>query len=530
MPTTRISGIGAVGVLSDPPPFATPDNALSFGLNIRAYHGRLMNFPGYTTYATPPIEPYGIYGFESNLAPTLWVEAGLTAVYVYDGSTHSDITRVSGPYTMNEAFNRWTGGVQGSLGFLNNAADAPQQWDSIDTVTKLKDMSYDPVAGQSWGDLNYRCFAMRSFRGTIIAMNLTRGSAVLPSTLQWCQFFRPGETALDWVPRASNSAREVNLGETKGHIIDGLALREDFIIYKEDAVYRMSFTGDSNNPFRFTRLPEFVRIINRNCVAEAGELHVIAAPEDVYTFDGNTFRSLLDHRMREHYNTRLWKERGFQAFVVSNENDKEVWICYPTPDEGGTVKYATEAIVWNRHDDTLSITDLPNVKAMSRGNLGPPPGDNFDDPPDIAFDDDTQAFDGQPFTSAGQLVGTFGQNLSVFAADNQTDNGVAKLCQGERIGLVLQDAGMSTVGRAHRYSELRPYITSTGPVEFSLGGQQHPNGPVYWEPFKTFDPERDYHLDFRANGRYACWRIRSKSNVRWELSDVEIAHKVVRKK
>ena len=74
----KLRELGALGVHSDLPPYAIPDNAFSFGENVRAYHRRMTNFPGHTVYATPPIEPYGLFGFEAaNIGALLWAQCGL---------------------------------------------------------------------------------------------------------------------------------------------------------------------------------------------------------------------------------------------------------------------------------------------------------------------------------------------------------------------------------------------------------------------------------------------------------------------
>ena len=542
MPTVRISGIGEVGIESDRPPFDLPDNAITRGYNVRPYHGRLTNFPGYQTYATPPIEPYGLFGFEGFSTPQLiWVQGGLQKVYVYDGSTHTNITRqvaaADVDYTMDEYLDRWTGGVQNTLGFLCNGKDSPQQWDKVDPGTKLRDMLYDPqgtAGSQTWGELNNRAYSMRPFSGTIFAMNINRGATELRSTVQWCDFIPPNTTSPDWVPRTSNSAREVSLGETLGACIDGAPLRDDFIVYKEDACYRATFVNDANMPFRFQRMPEYVRILERGCVAVARELHVVMAPEDIYAFDGNRFRSILDRKMREYYNARLWPERAGNAFAVTQVPEKEVWCCFTSPGETGQLKSPDEAIVWNYDNGQLGHTTLPNVRAMASGVLGPPIQDNFDDPPDIPFDDDTLRFDASPYTPAiSWLVGAHLDNsTSTLSAFSQfaTDNGTPKLCQAERIGLVMPDpmTGLRQLERVYRFKALRPYMTSTGPVQVSLGTQRTPNDAVNWSPLKTFDPSTQAYVNFRTSGRLAAWRIQSQANVLWELTGMGIDYELQR--
>lgn len=533
----RINGLGDIGIVSDIPPTNIPDNALSSGSNIRAYHGRLTNFPGYEQYASAPIQIYGVFGFNTGTSGALlWLEAGLNEVYVFDGSTHTNITRTSGGnYTMNEYLDKWTGGVQNGLGFLCNGKDSPQQWDQVSSAVPLKDMMYDPDAAggnQTWGEKNYLAFGMRAYSGTIFAFNLNRGASALPSTVQWCDFIQPGTTEPDWEPKSTNSAGERYIGDTLGAVIDGAPFRDDFIFYKEDSVYRCSFTGDANDPFVFQRLPAFARIIGRNCVDTAAENHIVAADEDVYLFDGNTFTSILTHRYRDFYRSNLWPDRRLTTWVRSKPDDKEVWIGLTnSSNTGDPDQYPNVGIVWNWHDNTLSHTDLPIVRSMSTGVLAQATTpDNYETPPDLAYDDDTLSFDQIiASNSTTSFVGATQTVLNDFGKV-ETEDANPKTCQAERTGLILQDTkhGIRSADGVNRIVSLKPYLETNKPVEFSVGGQFAMGGPIYWSAWKFFDPQTQSVIRFRQAGRFSAWRIRSMDNTKWSMAGMEIEYKRVR--
>lgn len=532
MPTVKIENLGDRGLNIDIPPFRIGVNELSFGKNIRASRGRLENFPGYTVQTTAPIEPHGLFAFTKPDRAWLWMEAGLNEVYVYDGTTHYNITRASGNYVLNEDISRWTGGTIAGIGFLcPGTEDYPQVWADFNPLTLLVDMTYDPTqapGARTWADLNYRAYAMRSFKSTILALNVARGATVLPATVQWCDFLAPGDTEPDFVPRTTNSAGEFPLTETTGNIIDGAPLRDDFIIYKEDSAYRMSFTGDANDPFEFSRLPDYTRILNRNCIGVANEFHILVSRDDVQVFDGNQFRSILEHRMREYYLTRLNADRQAQAFVAVLNSEMEVWICYPTT-EGGLTAVPTEAIVWNWHDDTISITDLPGCRDMDEGIIVEPQTDTFDDN-GLTFDEDVLRFDQTPFElNRAFLVGAHGTSVSAFG-DSNTEDGTPRECFAERAGLVLADGGGQSIQRVHTLRTFKPYLQSTGPVQIRIGAQATPTGNINWEPFQTFDPNTQDEINSRATGRFFAYRIRSNADVKWRLTDAELEYKLRRRR
>ena len=529
MPRAKISQLGAIGVNGDLPPQSIPDNAFTRFKNARAYHGRVTNFPGYTVYAQAPIQVYGLFGFETATAGTLlWVECGLNQVYVYNGATHSNITRSSGNYTTNEYFDRWSGGAQSGIGFLCNAIDSPQQWDKIDEGTQLKDMFWDPAAtagSQTWGELNYRTFAMRSYGGAIFALGMQKGGDVQQATVAWSDFVKPNDPNIEFQPKSTNSAGDKSIGDTLGACIDAAPLRDDLIIYKEDSVWRCSLVNDANEPFRFARLPEYVRILNRACIGVAREFHVVAAAEDVYIFDGNVFRSLLQQQDRDFYRANLWGERRLTTHVGVLPQEQEVWICITSPGSTGEAKWPDQAIVWNYRTNTFQRTELPSVRSFDIGPITQTgtPGQTYADLT-FAYRDWTTPY-GSGAIGAGDtwLVGAHGQNISVFGID-PTDNGTPRECIAERTGLVLMDAdtGVRSSGKVNRVQTIRPYMETTGPVNIQVGSQMTADGQVKWQPVKTFDPTQQNKLNFRSSGKYMAYRILTQENVRWALTELEI--------
>ena len=527
MPYAKIDGLGDIGINQDTPRFSLPPNALSGGQNVRAYHGRLRNFGGREFATTAPIEPYGLFAFETPEGEVLWIEGGTEQVYVFDGTNHTNISRTPPggqptPYIMNPYTGRWTGGYMNGLGFLcDGFDDAPQQWTELAITTPLVDMVYDRDTGDTWQDTGNRCYSMRPFSNTIVAMNLRRGLTRLPNNVQWCDFIVPGDTDTDWTPKATNRANEVPLGATTGAIIDGAPLRDDFIIYKTDAVYRMYATGIDSEPFGFERLPEYVRVINRNCIGVGDEFQVIASRDDVQVFAGNTFRSVLNRRYREAYQSLMNSNRILTVFVAMLAKEKEAWVCLPTSDS----EFPTLALVWNYARDTISITDIPLVKDMDQGIIIPTSEDFFDSttPVDLSFNSDILRFDEGAFqTSLDFMIGAHGTSISIFG-EATTDNGTPRLCLAERIGLLIPDGeiGYSSAERASMVREVRPYIQATAPVEVQIGSQDSAGGPVTWQPSQIFDPTSSDSLNFRVTGNYFGWRVRSEADVLWEITSIE---------
>jgi hypothetical protein len=238
--------------------------------------------------------------------------------------------------------------------------------------------------------------------------------------------------------------------------------------------------------------------------------------------------------MRDYYVTSMFPERLLTTFVATLPKEHEVWICFPTQGDVGELKSPDRAIVWNYHDDTMSITDLPQCRDMDQGVIIPDLEDFYDSilPADLTYDQDTLRYDESPFSTALDfMVGAHGQSLSVFG-EEPTDDGTPRECIAERTGLVLKDekSGMMSVDAIHRVRTARLYIQSTQPIAVQLGGQNNPAGSVFWDPEQMFDPATQSYLKFRPAGRYFGYRVRSNADVKWSITDIEFEYHRLRRR
>src|SRR3546814_12047020 len=67
----------------------------------------------------------------------------------------------------------------------------------------------------------------------------------------------------------SNSAGENIINEMKVEIIDGLSLRDSFIIYAKNEVWTMDYIG-GNYLFRWRKIYDKVGILHQNCLVQIG--------------------------------------------------------------------------------------------------------------------------------------------------------------------------------------------------------------------------------------------------------------------
>jgi len=89
-------------------------------------------------------------------------------------------------------------------------------------------------------------------------------------------------------------------------------------------------------------------------------------------------------------------------------------------------------------------------------------------------------------------------------------------CRAQRIHLDVGDT-------SDHHNILRVYLRASGdPFQVRVGYHTQLNSEVQWTPYKTFDPETDYKLDFRVCGRQHAIEFYSKADVSWRIDGVEI--------
>src|SRR5215831_9881796 len=96
-----INDVASVGVIKDSPPHEIPPEAWTLAENVRFEDDSIVMLLGYSqVFGTPGVAPY-FAQYVSAPAQGFWLYAGLSKIYVYDGTTHTDITRTTDGATYN---------------------------------------------------------------------------------------------------------------------------------------------------------------------------------------------------------------------------------------------------------------------------------------------------------------------------------------------------------------------------------------------------------------------------------------------
>ena len=359
MARVKIGSFSNPGYVGDKPGYDLPPNAFTEVRNARFNFKGAEAFIGQNlAFSATGITPLWVKSFPPITSP-LWVYAGLTRVWVWDGSTFVDITRIAGGDYSAIVNERWQGDVLNGIGFFNNTIDVPQMWTSFDTSTSLANLTNWPAT--------VRCKFLRPHKYFLFAGYTIESGEDRPYRLRWSHSTAPGTIPASWALNdPTKDSGEIDVAETDDYLVDGLTLGENFILYKQHNVHLVQYVGRPNI-FAQWRIIPGRGLISRDCVHAFSGGHFVAGTDDIYVHNGqrNSEQSLLDGKLRETIFRQIDETNFFNCYVVNYELANESWFCFPEAGE----TYPTQALVWNRLTGGVGIRDLFQSPFIHSGTL-----------------------------------------------------------------------------------------------------------------------------------------------------------------
>lgn len=507
MPKVTIENAGRFGVIKDLSAHDVKDGVFTDAEGVRFLDGMAYQFTDFEeVLGTPQCTPYFML-FTDIDGDFHWIYAGEEDIWdVYDdpstGITHTDLSGT----TYSGAKNAWTGTVLGGVPILNNGEDPPQMWD-LNLANNFQDLSNWPSG--------VTCKSLRQYKNFLIAMNITDSGTEMPYLVRWGHPVGPGEVPSSWdYDDETVDAGRWNLAESPGHIIDGLQLRDSFIIYKEDSVHRMDYIGGTF-VFSFQKVLGVTGAMNRNCIVEVDGVHFVLTTSDVVVHDGTSPTSVLDKVARRYLFTQMDADTRSLAFVYKNPYFNEVYVCYPSV--GSTS--CDRAMVWNYRDRTVSFRDMPNVLYGLYGSV------LYD--PTASWDSDSEPWDSD-LTLWNNVVTIPGQaRVVVASADDKfylsdsiaSTSGSPPSSYVERQGLSFKNPD-----RFKLVNWFRPRIKGTsGSVRIYMGGHDtDPFATPTYDQYQDFEIGVDTEVDFSCERRFVAFKIENLTSYQWRLDSYDI--------
>lgn len=520
MAKIEINDLASLGVIRDVEGYMLPPEAWTLGENVRFRDGGVEKLAGRAqVFGTPGVAPHFALPI-SNSSQTFWLYTSLTKGYVYDGSSHTNITRqtagVDVDYTA-AGTRDWNGVLFGGVPILNNGADVPQYWSSLSTATKLAALPNWPAAK--------RAKVVRSLGAHLIALNITDGANVYPHMVLWSHPADPGSVPSSWdVTDPTVDAGQTDLADvTAGLIVDGLPLRDNLMIYKEGSTWRMRHVGGTFI-FNFDQFLTTSGILAPRCVALTGDgtRHVVATQDDIIVHNGNSVESILNQRFKRYLFNQIDIDHFANSFMFCNPFNYEVWFCFP---ESGA-EFPTRALIWNYKEGQKGAISEANITAFRNVGVGTI---------ESATTDTWATVSGSWASYIGPWSQTNRRKVVLCATEAtkflEMDSGT--LNNGSAFTATVQREGLALVGRkrsgewivdfSQRKFVRRIWIKlDGGPVNVRVGFQAAPDAAVSWSAAQSFDPSTQNYIDVVGSGLAVAIEISSTADVSWRLLGYKI--------
>ncbi len=346
---------------------------------------------------------------------------------------------------------------------------------------------------------------------------------------------------LSWDPGdPTKSAGENVVNEMNHEIVDGLTLRDRFVIYCSGSVWQMTYVG-GNALYDFRKLYDEVGVIAPNCVVQIGGLHYVFDRNDIYVHDGaGAPKSIADQKVKKFIFDALDYSKINLCFVTHDVRLTEIRFAYPSND--GLVGFANpqtgcnRQAVFNYSNGTWSFYDAPNVVGSCKAALIS--GATWDTDALITYDEIGGAWN----TSDGDE-----DRHIIMASRSDTDMGLTAsriygvdLVSGgrlplpvhpetvkpaflERIGIDLDATGKNLT----QYCNLQaiwPQMSVDIPTDayWQFGASDNVNAQPLWSAEVPFDPETENRIDINEAGKYLGYRLGVRGQGDFILSGFDV--------
>lgn len=512
MPKVSFPPSGAIGVIKDIQPNALPIGAWSDAQNIRFLDGSALQFVGHgQVYGTPLGTPQFV--MQVNVAGVrywMYATASKQAVVTNTGGTsvHTDISHVT---TRTGVGNAWSGFVFGGIPVLN-AGDgkAPMYWDQ-NLANKFVDLTAWPA--------NTSCKALRQYKNLMIALNVTKSSVNYPFMVKWSALAVPGALPPTWdAADATQDAGEFDIGEGQDPIVDGLGLKDSFIVYKQSSTYAIDYIGGAF-VLKSRKVSGMSGLLNMNCVvdfdANMQNMHFVVTGSDIVIHDGFSAQSVLDKRARRFFFQNIDVANKGKAFVFKNPFLNEIFVAYPSI---GATECDT-GLVYNYVDRTVSFRSLPSVIHASYGPVDNSLSGNWNQD-SAPWDSDLTAWNGPDYTpdTARVMMGSAENKLYLLDASASFD-GLLPDAYLERSGITFD-----APERIKTVTGLLARITGNlgGTVNVRLGWANNPgDDPTYNAP-REYTIGQTVRIDDFVSGRYIAVRFETGTAFTWRLDGMDM--------
>jgi hypothetical protein len=354
---------------------------------------------------------------------------------------------------------------------------------------------------------------IRAFKYHLFALNITDNGAAKPDTLWWSEGSQPGAIPQEWQPTPSNDAGDMVLADTPGVIVDGLALRDTFIVYKDFSSYALSYVAGQ---YVYIQRKLFLTtgLQARNCVMELSGEHWVFTGTDVIRHDGQNFTSVVQDKVRQALVNSIEPTKTAMCCVTSRHRNQQLWVAIPTTGN----QHLNRAYVINVLTNDCGIRELPQIDFLARGlvnlNEGSTSWDSDITP--VAWDADIGMWDQQNYSPTEDSILMCAATANKLWSTDTTD-----AADGQPVPAFIERQSLPI-----NENILRALVTRVVPrldgepgeeINIRVGGQAYFGQSIAWSQPVKFVIGQDVGADFQVEGRLISVRFDASTLRQWIL-------------
>ena len=371
-------------------------------------------------------------------------------------------------------------------------------------------------SGMTWKAKGLSAKVVRSHKNFLFAINLQLLGVTQPTSYRWSHPADINGLPYTWDETdLAAIAGVASVGGDMGDLVDGMTLRDNFMLYSQRGISVLSYVGGE---FVWSRnvLTTSYGLLTKNCIVESKGYHYFLSDGDILKTDGNSIVSVLHNQMQTQLANNINPTYYMNSFAYANPVTNEIWFCIPQV--GYTLPNI--AFVINTQDDLVSMRSIPstttgitfgpNLQVLTLWNnvFG-----SWDENPKNWTYDPTSIF-------SRTIISTNNVNSAIISLELDDATTIQDTLL-ERLSFPLE--GQETVTTTQ---SVFPHIISQEPVLIQLGSQQFVAGPIAWKDPVSFDPNTMRKVDIRTTGKLLSWRICSTGTLPFTLTGLDIQYVV----
>ena len=500
MKSIQYVGYKHTGIVTDLPPEEVLPANWTGGQNVQFSETATMRVGGYEAFAEPPLGTPPLFALSVIVGPNAyWIYCSATHIYVTDGINHWDITPLAGLQVCE--LGDWTGTILNGIPVLNNGLDAPVFWD-LQTSNRCTVLPGWPAGAT--------CKVIRSFKYHLFALNIFDG-AEQPNTLWWSESAAPGAIPQEWTPTPENDAGDMTLADTPSGIVDGLPLRDNFIVYKDYATYALAYVAGQ---FVYTQRKLFLTsgLQSANCVAEINGEHWAFTGTDLIRHDGQNYVSVVQNKIKRDLVDSIEPSKLKAVCVTARHRNQQLWVGIPTAGN----EWINKVFVVNILTGDVGIRMVPDVAFLARGVVNPDSANISWESDNQPWDEDITFWDQQNYSpTEDSILMAGGSQQKLWSADSDDLNaGQPVHAFVERLSLPTNDNILHAL-----VTRVVPRLSGSpgDVVNISVGGQNFFDEPITWDTPKPFIIGSSVAVDVQVEGRLISVRFEGVTPRKWTV-------------